>query len=127
MTEANQERRHFHRIVMHRPVTIDCKAHPVEAELLDISLNGALVSLGDSWKPQIGNQAKAAIRLDDDDEFTIHMAVRVAHVRDGHVGLQVTSIDLDSATTLRRLVELNLADPALLERELEQLTSVGNT
>lgn len=123
MTEPNQERRHFHRIVMHRPVTLDCQEHPVKAELLDISLNGALVSLDDSWTPQIGNQADAAIRLGDDDEFTIRMTVRVAHIKDGHVGLQVTSIDLDSATTLRRLVELNLADPALLERELEQLTS----
>jgi hypothetical protein len=33
------------------------------------------------------------------------------------------SIDLDSITHLRRLVELNAGDPALLERELTALVA----
>jgi hypothetical protein len=44
-------------------------------------------------------------------------------VENNLVGLEITSMDLDSATNLRRLVELNLADPSLLERELSQLTA----
>jgi hypothetical protein len=41
------------------------------------------------------------------------------------LGFQVQYIDLDSATHLRRLVELNLGDPALLEREFENLLAPG--
>jgi hypothetical protein len=32
------------------------------------------------------------------------------------------SIDLDTVTHLRRLIELQLGDPALLERDLAELT-----
>jgi len=35
--------------------------------------------------------------------------------------LRCLSIDLDSITHLRRLLELNLGDPQLVERELLQL------
>lgn len=126
MSESSDERRHFHRIVMHRPVVVDCASGEQAAELLDISLKGALVSLGGDWQPQTGNEAHASIKLGDEgDEFTINLNVRVAHVKAGHVGLEVIAMDLDSATNLRRLVELNLADPTLLERELEQLTTAG--
>ena len=124
MPEKSQNRRHFHRFIMDRPVSVDCERGEQQAELLDISLKGALVSLNGDWKPQIGNQARASIRLGDEgDEFTITALVKVARIEDHHIGLEVVSMDLDSATTLRRLVELNLADPALLERELEQLTA----
>ena len=47
----------------------------------------------------------------------------VAHVEGSRIGLQCLVLDLESASTLRRLVELNLADPELLERNLAELTS----
>ena len=43
----------------------------------------------------------------------------------GKIGLQCESIDLDSITHLRRLVELNAGDPALLDRELSSLLKGG--
>ncbi len=124
MSETVQDRRHFHRIIMHKPVQLHCPSGHQIAQLLDISLKGALVSVSDSWQPKIGNQAQARINLGDEgNDYLIDLQGRVAHVDDNLVGLEITSIDLDSATILRRLVELNLADPALLERELSQLTA----
>ena len=38
-------------------------------------------------------------------------------------GLHCLAIDIDSVTHLRRLVELNLGDPALLEREVSALVA----
>ena len=38
-----------------------------------------------------------------------------------HTGLLCKGIDLDSVTHLRRLIELQLGDPALLERDLAEL------
>lgn len=121
---SDNERRRFHRIVMHKRVLLNCPAGAQIANLLDISLKGALVAVNDDWKPEVGNLAQARINLgEDSDDFLINLEVKVAHVDGEHVGLEIVSMDLDSATTLRRLVELNLADPELLERELAQLSA----
>lgn len=121
MSENNQERRQFHRIVMHRPVRIthDGDTHP--ARLLDVSLKGALLQLDDDWRPEVGAELGSCINLAEGDEFNIEMNAQVAHVDGASMGLKCVSLDLDSASRLRRLVELNLADASLLERELEHL------
>jgi len=121
---SENERRRFHRIIMHKTVALSCPTGDQIAQLLDISLKGALVSLSDSWQPEVGNETQARINLGDEgNDYLIVLHARVAHVDDNEVGLEILSLDLDSATILRRLVELNLADPALLERELEQLSA----
>jgi len=48
-----------------------------------------------------------------------------AVVKCQHQELRCDEIDLDSITALRRLIELNAADPALLERELGALVRYG--
>jgi len=124
MSETAKDRRHFHRIIMEKPVQLHCPSGHQIAQLMDISLKGVLVSVSDSWHAQTGNQAQARINLGDEgNDYLIDLTGRVAHVENNLVGLEITSMDLDSATTLRRLVELNLADPSLLERELSQLTA----
>jgi hypothetical protein len=90
------------------------------SELVDISLKGALVTQPAGATLQVGD----ALRLDlstDDGAFTICMATEVAHLAGGRVGLRCQHIDLESITHLRRLVELNLGDPAKLDRELHAL------
>jgi hypothetical protein len=47
----------------------------------------------------------------------------ITHVEGLYIGLACRNIDLDSVTHLRRLVELNLGDVALLERELSALVA----
>ena len=49
------------------------------------------------------------------------MDVWVAHEENKELGLKCKDIDVDSITHLRRLIELNLGDPDLLERELSAL------
>jgi hypothetical protein len=46
-----------------------------------------------------------------------------SHTRGQNAGLLCLDIDIDSVTHLRRLVELNLGDSDLLERELSALIS----
>lgn len=45
----------------------------------------------------------------------------MAHCNGEQAGLLCLTIDIDSVTHLRRLVELNLGDTDLLERELSHL------
>lgn len=90
------------------------------APLIDLSLKGLLVSEPEDWDHADSNQPlQAAIHLDN--QLAIEMTVLQRHRHDGHLGFECQSIDLDSITNLRRLVELNLGDPDLLERQLGAL------
>ncbi len=88
--------------------------------VIDLSLKGAMIRL--PLKTSIENGANCTVRVQlDEMGDEISMDTRVAHVNGNDAGLVCLSIDLDSVTHLRRLVELNLGDPQLLERELSAL------
>lgn len=58
------------------------------------------------------------LTLSLDDDSQISMQVTLAHTLATRLGLHCDHIDLDSISHLKRLVELNLGDPAQLQREL---------
>ena len=119
-TPAADERRHYARIAFHSPAQLVSAAGTLDVVVLDLSLKGALVRLPTGAAPQTGATCQLHVRLDEMNE-QISMETRVTHVEDHHAGLLCRVIDLDSVTHLRRLVELNLGDPQLLERELSAL------
>lgn len=92
----------------------------IPMQVLDISLNGALVQPVDQAAAAAGSDGVLELPLAGTD-VTIRMGVSVAHSRGACIGLRCTGIDLDSMTHLRRLMELNLGDPQLVERELVAL------
>jgi len=118
MNQSDDEKRHFQRVLCSGRVEVAGITNP--SELIDLSLKGLLLSSACGWSPQVGTDYTVAIRLEGYDT-PIRMETRVAHVEAGQVGLCCLRIDLDGISVLRRLVELNLADPAELERELEAL------
>lgn len=61
----------------------------------------------------------------DAEPVVIAMAGELAHVEDGRVGVLCRSIDIESITHLRRLIEVNLGDPAASERELKALIAAA--
>jgi PilZ domain len=89
----------------------------LKTDLIDISLKGALVRRPPRLEAKPGATAVLIVRLPD-TAITIRMQGILAHVSADRLGLHCTSIDMDSITHLRRLLELNLGDPGLLEREL---------
>ncbi len=114
------DRRRFHRILFDAPVTIEAGGVSLEATLLDISLKGALVNLPGTWTQEMNQEIRLHIPLDRETNF-IRMKGLVIHRKVKHIGVQCLHLDIDSVTHLRRLVELNLGQPELLERELEAL------
>jgi hypothetical protein len=116
------ERRRFSRISFHRPAELDTHGERVPCDLLDVSLKGALFEVPASAGTKVGETATLTIRLDAGDAI-IRMSGNVAHREGDQVGLRCVEIDLDSIAHLRRLVELNLGDEDLLERELSSLVS----
>lgn len=116
---AQHERRHFWRAVFHSSIRLTTHGGLSYAQLIDISLRGALVEVAEGWAGSKGDDC--LLQLDLAVGAAISMWATVSHVDGRHIGLHCTSIDLDSITHLRRLVELNAGDPALLERELTAL------
>jgi len=117
---ANQEHRKHHRVLFDTPASIHINANNYQVYVIDISLKGALIKKPDSWTAKVGDTGQLRIVLSDNTS-SINMDIKVAHIEDEHVGFHCEHIDIDSITHLRRLVELNLGDPELLEREFSSL------
>jgi hypothetical protein len=114
-----EDQRRFTRIPFDADALLIGNGREWACELIDLSLKGALVREPEGWTGNAGEQYLLTLTLDADTR--IHMDVSVAHQENRHVGLTCRDIDLDSITHLRRLVELNLGDASLLERELMAL------
>lgn len=119
MSEMGKDRRQFSRILFDAWIELRQGDKSWQATVVDLSLNGLLVSEPMDWDIDTTAPLVAAIRLDA--QATIQMTVLWRHSRNGHIGFECEHIDLDSISNLRRLVELNLGDPVLLERELGAL------
>lgn len=92
-----------------------------DVEVLDLSLQGALIHPNASMFVTVGTNCTLIIRLDK-AETSIRMDATVIHHLANNYGLACREIDLDSITHLRRLVELNLGDEALADREFSLLS-----
>lgn len=119
MSDATQDRRRFQRIAFdaQTELVLGEKVWPVQ--LHDLSLKGLLVTCPSDWQAPAAEVFLARIRLAED--VLVEMEVAPAHVEGDHLGLVCRKIDLESISHLRRLVELNIGDSELLERELEAL------
>lgn len=116
------EKRRFTRI------PFEATTHIVNAEkswrspLIDISLKGALLERPDGWQGELGEHFSIELDLDGgESSISIQMEAEVAHIEDNHIGFNCLHIDLESITHLRRLIELNLGDESILDRELAAL------
>ena len=119
-TGSSKDRRHFQRVLFDAPVSLQLNNTSHDTRLVDISLKGALVKEPDDWQVSIGSRVNLTISLDG-AKTVIQMQALVAHTEAGQVGFICAAIDMDSMTHLRRLVELNVGDNSLLERELQAL------
>lgn len=115
------QRRHFSRIHFHgaAQVLFDDQEYP--CEVLDLSLKGALVRLS-MTRPQMSVGQRCLLELAlDEGGAKVRMEGDIAHCEDEQLGIVCREIDLDSVTHLRRLLELNLGDAELLNREFAAL------
>lgn len=117
----DSDRRHFWRAAFHSPVQLVAASGSVSADLIDVSLKGALIKVPPTWHARIDDSCQIKLKLADDASILMHAVV--AHVEGRRIGLRCEHMDIDSITHLRRLVELNSGDPDLLNRELAVLLS----
>ncbi|MEE9337514.1 MAG: PilZ domain-containing protein [Methylococcaceae bacterium] len=120
MTNPTNDKRHFHRIFFNSDVTLSNQSTNLPCKLVDISLKGCLLQFNENWTGDL--DGLYTLNLNLSDEITITMKTSVVHVVGSNVGFKCEHIDIDSISQLRRLVELNLGDSDLLERDLLALT-----
>lgn len=118
------DRRRFSRVAFAHEATLHFPAAdwPIPVEVLDLSLNGALLRPAhrNSPLPPVDQPCLLKIFLDAAGD-AIRMEGRLQLRADGAYGLACLAMDLDSVTHLRRLVQLNLGDESLAEREFSRL------
>ncbi|WP_185964474.1 PilZ domain-containing protein [Aliikangiella marina] len=119
---SDQERRHFNRVQFEAEAVFIINEEPVECQVIDLSLHGALVKINHLDPLDKESDFELRIPLSDDPSALISMNLKLTHQDGGSLGLECRHIDLDSITHLRRLVELNLGDSQLLERDFESLS-----
>ncbi|MCK8045669.1 PilZ domain-containing protein [Shewanella sp. 1CM18E] len=113
------ERRQFSRLNLTSDAKLISGENQWQTQLLDISLNGALIK-----QPQELTLACQSLTLEfmiHDSDICVQMQVRIVHQKNQQLGLACLHIDVESISHLRRLLELNLGDASLLDRELERL------
>ncbi|MFT4243339.1 MAG: PilZ domain-containing protein [Acidovorax sp.] len=116
------ERRHFVRVGFDAPALLTTASAAYSVHVQDLSLKGALLLVPAQASLEPGALCQLTIPLADTGNH-IAMSAAVAHLQGRHAGLLCRGIDLDSVTHLRRLIELQLGDPALLERDLGELVA----
>ena len=115
------EHRHTHRVDFDTLVEFEASDCSYTCELVDISLQGALIAACSGATPVTDTPCKITITLDETKEHQIIMVGRVARKIENRVGIHCDSIDVDSMTQLRKLIEYNLGDVELANRDLETL------
>lgn len=90
-------------------------------ELIDISLKGALIAACSGATPPPGTPCMLIISLDEQKNNQITINGSVARKFENRIGIHCESIDVDSMAHLRKLIEYNLGDVELVNRDFDQL------
>jgi hypothetical protein len=113
------ERRRFRRFPVEGSVKLYSGSAMWSTTLIDMSLRGVLVERPAEWTGEMGSRYRLDVRLEGG--VMIGMGVELSRVANGHLGFACQKIDLDSFARLKRLVELNLGNTEILNRELSAL------
>ncbi|MGC5701902.1 PilZ domain-containing protein [Pseudomonas sp. NFXW11] len=122
MSEQYADRRRFKRIAFDAKTELSQGTYRWPVRLLDLSLKGLLIERPEPWLGDPKRPFEADIHLGPDAD--VRMDVQLAHEGHDQLGFVCLHIGLESIEHLRRLIELNLADPEELERELGALIDI---
>ncbi|MBV6752820.1 MULTISPECIES: PilZ domain-containing protein [Pseudomonas] len=119
MSDPHSNRRQFKRIDFDADTTLSQGSTVWSAHLIDLSLKGLLLQRPGTWDDSNEGIFRVDIRLAANAH--VEMDAELVHREKDHLGFKCLHIGLESIQHLRRLIELNLADAAELERELGAL------
>jgi hypothetical protein len=112
--------RQYVRIPFDADVLLKVGEQTARVHLVDICLKGALLDYEGAARFQLHDACRLKLPMARDGEGIV-MAGRIVHLEGTLIGFECQDIGLDSLTRLRRLIELNCGDPALMHREMRHL------
>lgn len=119
------ERRRFSRIMYQVPALIRQGQNVLPTTIQDLSLHGLLLRT-DSIHTLDNNDTVLVNFTLSDSDIDISLEAVIVGFDQQTIRLKITHIDIDSISHLKRLVELNVGDDALLYREIEHLSDSGD-
>ena len=111
------ERRNFQRVPFATEAEINCEEKKFHGELLDISLQGALIEGKETIPFKTGNICELSIHLVG-SEITLQFDVDLVHREDNRLGLRFIGEDTETMTHLKRLLELNIGSSEIIDKEI---------
>jgi hypothetical protein len=118
------ERRKYSRVNFqgHCSLVLDnvSKQRDFDASLIDISFKGALVSIATTEVELINEALHLHLKLEGSD-ITLLLNGIVSHQHEHFIGINFTTIDIDSMTHLKRIIEFNIGSDEDMHREFDQL------
>ncbi len=116
-----EDKRRFTRIVFTTPASLQVNGQLHATKLIDLSLKGALIEVPTASNLTTGTHCNLSFTLGDVDT-NIDFDGEIAHIEQDSVGIVCKKMELESASHLKRLIELNVGNMELLYRDLENLT-----
>jgi hypothetical protein len=116
---VTDNKRRFTRVPFDAEVALRYDGDVWTSDLIDVSLKGLLIMVPAGFSAPVGTSLEADVLLNE--EVSIETICTLMHRTGDRIGLRIDRIDMESIMHLRRLMELNLGDPDLLERELSGL------
>lgn len=92
-------------------------------QLVDISLKGALLKLDHDLDGLHSGEVGELTLTPEQGDMSLQFHISIAYLLQSEnlVGVNILSLDVDSAAHLRRLIEVNLGNSHDLQRELSHL------
>ena len=111
------DKRRFSRVKFIENSFIETGGKTVEVNLLDISLKGAMIEIGDDIAIHNGDTLQLTFHLGKAD-IILQFKAEVIHRQETRAGLKFTGTDLDTMIHLRSLMEARTMDPDKVRDEL---------
>ena len=111
------ENRHFSRVGFEAETWLETSGKRFDVHLHDLSLKGALVSFDGQFPLAEGEICPLHIKLSGSD-IVLSFQSRLLHIDGQNLGFKFEILDIESLTHLRSIMEANIGDTAIIDREL---------
>lgn len=123
-TSKAVDKRQFNRVIYSAHALLKQADHQWQTDVLDLSLKGALIAYPDEFEADLEKSFELEINMEGAGRHILLEGV-IVHNANHCLGFHAEYLDIESMTELRRIVELNLGDEALLQRDLRALSEHG--
>ncbi|OIQ48071.1 MAG: hypothetical protein BM565_03215 [Gammaproteobacteria bacterium MedPE] len=114
-----QDKRIFQRVLFSHDAKLLCNGESHIVQVLDLSMHGFLCTKPNTLDVSLNDETTLILTLEQGRKIV--MESTVVHIDNSHLGMSSHHIDIDSISELKRLIQLNLANDDLLNRELDML------